>query len=224
MRPLPVARCMMRPRCHTIRTASSSESTPATYSAANSPMLWPTTAAGSTPQERQSAANATCTAKTAGSASSVSCRRDTSAGAASAAESDQPGERRKRASRSASVSRNTGSTPTARSTSAPIAGLPAEYERQRGAPLAGRCPTAALRKARQRRTRALTCDLVLVCATSARLAIVVGTALRGGGSELRQRRDAVARSRPKPPRGRGARPGFAPTGSKAAAPRRRPRR
>ena len=47
------------------RRASSSSSAPATWAAATSPTLWPTTAAGSTPQDRHSAASAICTAQSA---------------------------------------------------------------------------------------------------------------------------------------------------------------
>ena len=78
MRPRPVASCMIRPRCQTTRTASSRASTPATCSAAISPTLWPTTAAGATPHDFHSAASATCSAKIAGCATSVSSSREPS--------------------------------------------------------------------------------------------------------------------------------------------------
>jgi hypothetical protein len=48
--PRPVACCMVRARCHTTRTASASESTPAACSAAISPTLCPTTPSGAMPQ------------------------------------------------------------------------------------------------------------------------------------------------------------------------------
>ncbi len=50
----------------TIRAASSRERAPATQAAAISPCEWPTTAAGSTPYERQTAARATMTANSVG--------------------------------------------------------------------------------------------------------------------------------------------------------------
>ena len=56
IRPRPVACCMMWPRCQTTRTASASGSTPATWSAASSPTLWPTTPSGAIPHDFQSAA------------------------------------------------------------------------------------------------------------------------------------------------------------------------
>ena len=59
IRPLPVACCIRRPRWKMTVIASLNESTPATCAAATSPMLCPMTASGTTPHERQSAANAT---------------------------------------------------------------------------------------------------------------------------------------------------------------------
>ena len=50
--------CMSRARWAISRMPSSSENTPATQAAANSPTLWPSTAAGSIPQLRQSVAKA----------------------------------------------------------------------------------------------------------------------------------------------------------------------
>ncbi len=55
-----------RVRSTTIRKASSSVVAPATCAAAYSPRLWPSTAAGSTPHERQSAASAISVATSAG--------------------------------------------------------------------------------------------------------------------------------------------------------------
>ncbi len=54
--------CIIRPRVATRRNPSSSDSTPAACMAANSPTLWPITAAGTTPQDRQSAVRAHSTA------------------------------------------------------------------------------------------------------------------------------------------------------------------
>lgn len=60
--------CVRRPRSVTRRSASSSGSMPATQAAAYSPRLWPITATGSMPQERQSAASAYSMAKVVGCA------------------------------------------------------------------------------------------------------------------------------------------------------------
>ncbi len=57
--PLPLVVCINLDLATIRRAASSRSKTPATCAAATSPMLCPTTAAGSTPHERQSAASAT---------------------------------------------------------------------------------------------------------------------------------------------------------------------
>src|SRR5579859_425798 len=61
--PRPAKAVRARLRKATMRAPSCRESAPATQAAAISPWLWPTTADGSTPQERQRAARATMTAK-----------------------------------------------------------------------------------------------------------------------------------------------------------------
>ena len=65
---------MIRPRCHAMRTASASVSTPAWCSAAISPTLCPATAVGSMPHERSNAESATWIANSAGCAISAECR------------------------------------------------------------------------------------------------------------------------------------------------------
>ncbi len=64
--PLPETSPIAWLRTAAILAASSSERAPATQAAATSPCEWPTTAAGSTPWARQSAASETIVAKTAG--------------------------------------------------------------------------------------------------------------------------------------------------------------
>ena len=64
--PVPVSRSNARLRSATIRAASSSEIAPATQAAVISPCECPSTAAGSTPSDRQSAASATITANSTG--------------------------------------------------------------------------------------------------------------------------------------------------------------
>ncbi len=59
---------MSRPRAATRRMASSSENTPPRVAETNSPMLWPTITAGSTPQLIHRRASAYWTANVAGCA------------------------------------------------------------------------------------------------------------------------------------------------------------
>ena len=63
--------CINRPRSATTPSASARDITPASVAATNSPTLWPTMAAGCTPQSIQSRAVAYSTAKRAGWARSV---------------------------------------------------------------------------------------------------------------------------------------------------------
>ena len=70
--PCPLTRLSSRLRRQITVAASSSASAPATYAAATSPMLCPTTASGSTPHERQSAASATSIANSTGCTTSIS--------------------------------------------------------------------------------------------------------------------------------------------------------
>ena len=75
MAPSPGRFWVSRPRRATTRSASSSGKMPATQAAAYSPRLWPSTSAGSMPQERHSAASATWVANSAGWAMAVSSSR-----------------------------------------------------------------------------------------------------------------------------------------------------
>ena len=93
-RPSPWRRWPAIPRSRRLRVAmtraaSSRDSAPATWAAATSPMLWPTTASGSTPHARHSAASATWRAKRIGWATSIRSSRDRAASAASSSRSDQ---------------------------------------------------------------------------------------------------------------------------------------
>ncbi len=72
-----------RPRAATRAIASGSEKTPARQAAASSPMLWPSSACGTTPHDIQRRARATSTAKSAGWVSSVRSRRRPAAAASS---------------------------------------------------------------------------------------------------------------------------------------------
>ena len=63
--------CMNRPRAATSTAAFSSDSTPATCAADSSPIEWPITKSGRTPQDSSSRNNATSTANSAGCANSV---------------------------------------------------------------------------------------------------------------------------------------------------------
>lgn len=67
--------CIIFPRAATSRRASSSENTPAMQAAANSPILWPSMAAGRIPQLIQSCASAYSIVKIAGCAMTVSVTR-----------------------------------------------------------------------------------------------------------------------------------------------------
>lgn len=86
--PCPLSRVASRLRRQITAAASAVLSAPATQAAAISPMLWPITTSGSTPQARHRAESATWTAQRAGctisvrdsqlsSSSSISERRDT---------------------------------------------------------------------------------------------------------------------------------------------------
>ncbi len=143
MRPRPVACCIRWPRCQTTRMASGRFSAPATCKAATSPTLWPITALGSTPQDFQSAASATCSANSAGCATSVSLRRETTSSAPSCSSSDQPDSGRSSASHCSITSRNTGSSA---SSSRPMANhcgpCPLNTKPRRGSAVAERWPLA----------------------------------------------------------------------------------
>ena len=73
--PCPIVRLTSLLRLQMILAASSRLSAPATHAAATSPMLWPTTAFGSTPHERHRAANAIWIANSAGWITSTSFNR-----------------------------------------------------------------------------------------------------------------------------------------------------
>ena len=76
--PCPASSAIIRLRIAAIRAASSSERPPATWAAAISPCEWPTTAAGSTPQARQSRASETITEKMIGCTMSTRCSQSAS--------------------------------------------------------------------------------------------------------------------------------------------------
>ncbi|KYF91513.1 hypothetical protein BE20_14470 [Sorangium cellulosum] len=107
--PAPLACSTSRPRAQMIRAASSRLSAPATCAAATSPRLCPTTASGSTPQDRHSAASATWIAKMAGwTTSEASSRRGLPAVSAVMSEEGACG--RIASSHRRSAARNTGSS------------------------------------------------------------------------------------------------------------------
>ena len=118
MRPSPVACCMMRPRCQTIRTASSRSRAPATCSAAISPTLWPTTASGVTPQDFHSAASATWMREQGRLGDLGLPETRALLRRFSSSSSDQPASGRSNASQASMVARKTGSR---RQSSRPIA-------------------------------------------------------------------------------------------------------
>ncbi len=90
MLPCPRTDFMRRLRTQMIAAASSRVSAPATWAAAISPMLWPTTASGSTPQERHSRARATSIAKSVGCSTSISPRREVLSSRPSASSTEKP--------------------------------------------------------------------------------------------------------------------------------------
>ncbi len=98
-----------RLRSATTCAAPSRVSTPAAYAAATSPTLCPITAAGSTPQERQSAVSATCTAHKAGWPTSIG--RVAASRSVRTSSSDQGTQRRSAVSHSSIAARKTGSSP-----------------------------------------------------------------------------------------------------------------
>ncbi len=89
MPPCPAIVPSRRLRRAMTRAASASDSAPATCAAATSPMLWPTTASGSIPHARHSAARATSIAKSAGCVTSTRSSLDRSESATSSSRSDQ---------------------------------------------------------------------------------------------------------------------------------------
>ena len=96
-------------RAATSRAASSREQAPAATAAANSPMLWPMTTAGTTPHEAQSSVSAICSEKSAGWAYSVRFRRASSS-SKSASATGMPSAANEARHRWSAV-RNTGSSP-----------------------------------------------------------------------------------------------------------------
>ena len=115
MAPCPTVRLNNRLRWQMTRTASSRLSAPATYAAATSPKLWPTTACGSIPHERHRAARATSIAKRAGWMMSISFNRDWAASVAvSSVSNDQSPYGRIARSQRSTTSRKTGSCSNSR--------------------------------------------------------------------------------------------------------------
>ncbi|CAM5716627.1 hypothetical protein SALBM135S_09606 [Streptomyces alboniger] len=100
---------MARERSATTRAASRSDSAPATQAAAISPWEWPTTAEGSTPYERQSAASDTITAQEAGWTTSTRSRVGASAVCRSTSSRSQSTNSASAAAQDRSRSANTGS-------------------------------------------------------------------------------------------------------------------
>ena len=88
--PSPTIRPISRPRRQTIRKASARCKAPATCAAATSPRLWPTTASGTMPHDRQSEARATCKANWCGWANAGSSNRPPSNPRVSSSTSERP--------------------------------------------------------------------------------------------------------------------------------------
>ena len=88
--PLPLMVRISSLRRQITAAASFSESAPAMCVAATSPMLWPTTALGTTPQLCQSSARETPTAKSMGCTTSMRASWELASSALSSASTDQP--------------------------------------------------------------------------------------------------------------------------------------
>ena len=93
-----------------IATASASVSAPATYAAATSPMLWPTTASGTTPHACHSAASATSIANSTGCTTSIRSSRDVVSDAVSSASTEKSASAAIAPSHASSAARNAGSS------------------------------------------------------------------------------------------------------------------